>query len=123
MVETAIYAQWIPRLGTDISYANWRLKKDKQGEVDIVGIDIARQKPQWAVEIKWSDRYAEKPGELESLLWYMTNNKLTDAIVTTQTITNKTELNSVVLHFMPTACYAYTVASNTLQSTKVSYGL
>ncbi len=123
MVETAIYAQWIPRLGTDISYANWRLKKDKQGEVDIVGIDIARQKPQWAVEIKWSDRYAEKPGELESLLWYMTNNKLTDAIVTTQTITNKTELNSVVLHFMPTACYAYTVASNTLQSTRVSYGL
>lgn len=123
MVETAIYAQWIPRQGTDISYANWRINKNKQGEVDIVGIDVARQKPQWAVEIKWSDRYAEKPGELESLLWYMPNNKLTDAIVTTQTLTNTTTLDSVVLHFMPAACYAYTVASNTLQSTRASYGL
>jgi predicted AAA+ superfamily ATPase len=123
MIETAIYAQWIPRQGTDISYANWRINKNKQGEVDIVGIDVARQKPQWAVEIKWSDRYAEKPGELESLLGYMPNNNLTDAIVTTQTITSTTPSDNVVLHFMPAACYAYTVASNTLQSTRATYGL
>ena len=62
MVETAVYAQWIPRQGIDISYANWRQNNREQGEVDIVGIDIARQKPQWGVEIKWSDRYAEYPG-------------------------------------------------------------
>ena len=52
MVETAVYAQWIPRQGIDISYANWRQNNREQGEVDIVGIDIARQKPQWGVEIK-----------------------------------------------------------------------
>lgn len=123
MVETAVYAQWIPRQGVDISFANWRLKGNVQGEVDIVGIDMGTQKPQWAVEIKWSDRYVDKPGELESLLCYMPNNNLTDAIVTTQTITTLKELNQVVLHFMPVACYAYTVASNTLQRTRVSYGL
>ena len=39
LVETAVYAQWIPRQGVDISFANWRLNKKEQGEVDIVGID------------------------------------------------------------------------------------
>ena len=106
MVETAVFAQWIPRQGVDISYANWRLNSKTQGEVDIVGIDAGLQKPQWAVEIKWSDRYAEHPGELESLLWYMPNNGLTDAIVTSRTITTKREMDDVVLHFMPVACYA-----------------
>lgn len=123
MVETAVYAQWIPRTGVDISYANWRLSKKEQGEVDIVGIDIARQKPQWAVELKWSDRYPEHPGELASLLWFMPQNGLREAIVTTQTITLRKEMEAVVLHFIPVSCYAYTVAKNTLEATKQRYGL
>ena len=123
MVETAVFAQWIPRQGVDISYANWRLNSKTQGEVDIVGIDAGLQKPQWAVEIKWSDRYAEHPGELESLLWYMPKNGLTDTIVTSRTITTKREMDDVVLHFMPVACYAYTVAAYTLKNTRFLYGL
>lgn len=125
MVETAVYAQWIPRQSTDsiITFANWRLNKKTQGEVDIVGIDTGRQKPQWAVEIKWSDRYTERPGELESLLWYMPKNGLTDAIVTSETVTMMKEMDNVVLHFMPVACYTYTVARNTLENTRFLYGL
>ena len=125
MVETAVYAQWIPRQSTDsvITFANWRLNKKTQGEVDIVGIDTGRQKPQWAVEIKWSDRYPEHPGELESLLWYMPKNGLTDAIVTSETVTMMKEMDNVVLHFMPVACYTYTVAKNTLENTRFLYGL
>ena len=123
MVETTVYSQWIPRQGVDISFANWRLNKKEQGEVDIVGIDAGRQKPQWAVEIKWSDRYANHPGELESLLWYMPKNGLTDAIVTSETVTTMKEMDNVTLHFMPVACYAYTVAYNTLRITRSSYGL
>ena len=123
MVETTVYSQWIPRQGVDISFANWRLNKKEQGEVDIVGIDAGRQKPQWAVEIKWSDRYANHPGELESLLWYLPKNGLTDAIVTSETVTTIKEMDNVTLHFMPVACYAYTVAYNTLRVTRSSYGL
>ena len=120
-----MYAQWIPRQSTDsvITFANWRLNKKTQGEVDIVGIDTGRQKPQWAVEIKWSDRYPEHPGELESLLWYMPKNGLTDAIVTSKTVTMMKEMDNVVLHFMPVACYTYTVAKNTLENTRFLYGL
>lgn len=123
MVETAVFAQWFPRAGVDISYANWRLSKKEQGEVDIVGIDPGRQKPVWAVELKWSDRYAESPGELASLLWFMPNNHIDEAIVTTQTIAKTRKMDSVTLHFMPVACYAYTVSKNTLQNTREMYGL
>lgn len=123
LVETAVFAQWIPRQGVDISFANWRLSNKQQGEVDIVGIDAGLQKPQWAVEIKWSDRYAQNPGELESLLWYMPKNGLTDAIVTSETVTLTKKMQQVTLHFMPVACYAYTVASNTLKNTRMIYGL
>lgn len=69
MIETAIYSQWIPRKG-HIAYANWKMGRS-QGEVDLVGINDALQKPYWAVEIKWSDRFFDKPSELSSLqfLW------------------------------------------------------
>ena len=115
MVETAVYAQWIPRQGIDISYANWRLSNREQGEVDIVGIDIARQKPQWAVEVKWSDRYPDYPGELVSLLGFMPKNRLEEAIVTSKTRTIDKQMEQVLLHFIPVACYAYTVGENTLK--------
>lgn len=123
LVETAVYAQWIPRQGVDISYANWRISSNNQGEVDIVGIDIARQRPNWGVEIKWSDRYVDHPGELASLLWYMPNNGLKEAIVTTETRTCDKEMDDVTLHFVPVACYAYTVGENTLRQTQERFGL
>src|SRR5574344_3161413 len=56
MVETAVFAQWFPRQEVSIRYANWKMGQ-QQGEVDIVGLNIARQKPDWAVEVKWTDRY------------------------------------------------------------------
>ena len=123
MVETAVYAQWIPRLGTNISYASWRQNNKQQGEVDIVGIDIARQKPLWAVEIKWSDRYADHPEELYSLLSYMPKNGLTKALVTSKTKFAEHKMQSVDLQFIPVACYAYIVGQNTVIKTKQSYGL
>lgn len=123
LVETAVFAQWIPRQGVDISYANWRMNNREQGEVDIVGMDVALQKPQWGVEIKWSDRYVGLPGELTSLLWFLSKNKLREAIVTTETLTADKEMDSVTLHFIPVACYAYTVGKNTLNRTQQMYGL
>lgn len=123
LVETAVYAQWIPRNNANISYANWRVGKNNQGEVDIVGIDAGRQKPLWAVEIKWSDRYAQKPEELASLLYFMPQNGLTQAIVTTKTIMANHTMNCGELLFIPTACYAYTVGKNTMHKTKQLYGL
>jgi hypothetical protein len=123
MVETAVFAQWIPRLGANIGYASWRVGRQAMGEVDIVGISEARQKPDWAVELKWTDRYYENPGELSSLRSFMETNGLTQALVTTQTQSGLMSLSWGNLQFMPTACYAYIVGRNTLFRTKAGMGL
>ena len=123
MVETAVFAQWIPRLGANIGYAGWRVGRQAMGEVDIVGINEARQKPDWAVELKWTDRYFETPGELTSLRSFMGTNGLTQALVTTQTQSGLMSLPWGNLQFMPTACYAYIVGRNTLFRTKAGMGL
>lgn len=123
MVETAVYAQWIPR-NANIAYANWNEGNKKKGEVDIVGINEAKQKPYWAVEVKWSNRpFANPSSELKSLETFMRTNQLTHAIVTSISETGKKEMPYGCLQFMPVACYAYTVAENTLKNTKMSYGL
>jgi hypothetical protein len=123
MVETAVYAQWIPRLGVDIAYANWRISKTQQGEVDIVGMNVAQQKPFWAVEIKWTDRYTEHPEELSSLLYFMPQTGLTQALVTSKTITIRHEMNAGILQFIPVSCYAFTVGENTIRKNRQVYGL
>ena len=123
MIETAVYAQWIPRLGANITYANWRQSKTAKGEVDIVGIDIAKQKPNWAVEIKWSDRYVDKPQDLTSLLYFMSQTNLEQAIVTSKTKLDRHQMDSGLLQFIPVACYAYIVGKNTIYMNRNLYGL
>lgn len=122
MVETAVFAQWIPRMDADISYASWRIGKKEMGEVDIVGINAAKQKPDWAVEVKWSDCYFENPNELMSLKTYMETNDLRKAVVTTMTRSGLSGQPWGDLHFMPAACYAYIVGRNTLMRTKTVDG-
>lgn len=122
LVETAVYAQWFPRNGVDLHYANWRQGKE-QGEVDIVGLNIARQKPEWAVEVKWTDRFFERPNELVSLKYFMEKNNLTQTLVTSISRIGSKMVDNLTLQFIPVACYAYTVGMNTLNHTKHSYGL
>lgn len=122
MVETAVYAQWFPRQSVELRYANWRQGK-QQGEVDIVGLNIAKQKPFWAVEIKWSDAFYYHPGDLRSLNAFMEKNSMTDAIATTISESGVKDLNGKNIHFMPVACYAYIVGQNTIAQTKTGCGL
>jgi len=117
MVETAIYAQWIQRDDHEIYYANWK-KRKMDGEVDMVGLDLVKQKPAWAVEIKWSDRYFEQPGELKSLFSFMENNNLHIALVTSISKSGFRQMDNVGLQFIPSAIYAYIVGYNTINIKK-----
>lgn len=123
MVETAVFAQWIPRQTANVSYANWRKSKKEQGEVDLVGLNVARQKPEWAVEIKWSDKFYDYPEGLTSLKYFMQRNNMKYALVTSISKSGKKELDWGTLQFMPVACYTYTVGKNTIERTKDNYGL
>lgn len=109
MVETAIYAQWMHRDWFEPWYARW-----KDGEVDMVGISEKNLKPIWALEIKWSNRYYDKPKSLKSLLNFCVDNKLDKAIVTSIDKTGTMEEHFISLQFIPAAVYAYNVGRNTL---------
>jgi predicted AAA+ superfamily ATPase len=109
IVETTIYAQWMHRDWLIPYYARWT-----GGEVDMVSLNSLTMKPQWAVEIKWSNRYFDKPSELRSLVRFCKENELASAIVTTLDKEGKKEFDGLTLFFVPSALYAYTVGRNTL---------
>lgn len=108
MVETAIFAQWMHRDWFTPWYARW-----SNGEVDMVGLG-STLKPIWAVEIKWSDRYFEKPKELKSLIKFCKENKLINPIVTTINKEGEKEIEEINIQYIPSSSYAYTVGKNTL---------
>lgn len=117
MVEMAIFSQWLHRDWFMPWYARWSIGQF-QGEVDMVGLDDKKLKPLWAVEIKWSNRYFEKPEELKSLLQFCKKNNLKSALVTTIDKEGSIETNGIILTYIPSAMYAYVVGVKTLEQKK-----
>ncbi len=110
MVETAIFSQWVQGGKSDFYYANWTKGRDK-GEVDIVWVDDATQKPYSLTEIKWSDRFADSPHELKSLHRFLENNRgEMRVIVTTKTKSSIWNGEDYNIFFLPSALYAYWVS-------------
>lgn len=109
MVETAIFAQWMHRDWFTPWYARW-----SNGEVDMIGLGDTL-KPMWALEIKWSDRYYEKPNELKSLIKFCKQNDLTSPVVTSINKEGNIHYNGINLQFIPSSSYAYTVGRKTLE--------
>jgi hypothetical protein len=105
LAETAIFAQWFHSYDT-LHYARWH-----DGEVDMVMLG-EKQKPRWAVEVKWSDRYCEKPEELRSVVSFCQTNHLSDPLVTSKTKTMTYKVDGVAIRFVPASVYCYTVGYN-----------
>lgn len=114
MVETAIFSQWMHRENLNLKYARWKMGR-KQGEVDIVLLDSKFLKPLWCVEIKWSNRYVEKPQELKSLIHFCKQNNFDASLVTTiDGFANET-IEDISITYVPAAIYAYNIGVNTLE--------
>lgn len=105
MVENALFAQYVGRDDITLYYANWK-KGRTRGEVDMVALSPRTLKPQGAVEIKWSERYFEHPGELQSLLDFVDWNHLSEVTVTSIKTKGTVYMDRVELHFVPAALYA-----------------
>lgn len=114
MVETAIFSQWMHRENLDLKYARWKMGRS-EGEVDIVLLDNKLFKPQWCVEIKWSNRYVEKPQELNSLLYFCKQNNFKATLVTTIDISDNKTIEEISITYVPAAVYAYNIGVNTLE--------
>lgn len=111
LTETAIFAQWFHNTTfiDNIHYARW-----KEGEIDIVACASASQKPDWVVEVKWSDRPFENPGEVGAMTDFVQKNRVDspDPLVTTLTVSDMKVLNGISIRFMPSSLYCYTVGKN-----------
>lgn len=114
MVETAVYSQWMHREWFTPWYARWH-----NGEVDMIGISERTLKPTWALEIKWSNRYFEKPSELKSLIKFCKQSKLKNALVTTIDKEGVKKIEGIDIQYIPASTYAYTIGRNTLIKKKV----
>ena len=110
IVETAIFSQWMHNSDATktIHYARW-----KSGEVDIVYLKPSEQKPDWVVEIKWSDRYIEHLNGLSSLIEFCKNNGLPVASVTSKSTYGTIDHEGIKIEFTPSSLYCYTVGKNT----------
>ncbi len=113
IVETAIFSQWMQRTSFIPYYARW-----KNGEVDLVNISRKTNRPEWAVEIKWSNRYFEAPNELKSLAYFCQENNLSQALSTTIDKTGIKQYSDIQIQYLPASVYAYNVGKNTLESQK-----
>lgn len=114
MVETAVLSQWMHRENLDLTYARWKDGR-KEGEVDLVLVDDRNYKPVWGVEIKWSNRYYEKPQELKSLMTFCNENKLDAAVITSIDQLGQKNLDTVKFTFLPASIYAYNIGDITLK--------
>ena len=107
LTETAIYAQWFHSEAiNNLYYARW-----KSGEVDIVHLRSEQQKPDWCVEIKWSDLAFSDKRKISGLSEFIQRNRV-HAKVTTKTKTGVKEVNGESIDFMPSALYAYLLGVN-----------
>ncbi len=110
IVETAIFSQWALRPSFESMYARWH-----GGEVDLVGLSEKNLKPNWAVEIKWSNRFFANPEKLNSLVKFCSENNLKNAVATTIDKTGEKTVGDLTVHFIPAAVFAYNVGFNYLR--------
>jgi len=113
MVENAIFSQRLQRESQIPRYARWS-KGNSNGEVDMVGIKESNLVPIWAVELKWSNRYYEKPKELKSLVYFCEKNNIKNPIVTTIDVEGKKAIDNIEITYIPASIFAYTLGYYTI---------
>ena len=114
IIETAVLSQWMHREKLDLTYARWKEGR-KEGEVDLVLVDSKRFKPMWGVEVKWSNRFVQKPQELKSLITFCKSNKISAGLITSIDELDNQVVQDIHLTFIPVALYCYNVGDTTLK--------
>jgi hypothetical protein len=113
LTETAVVSQWLHNASyvESLYYARW-----PRGEVDLVSLDPAGQRPRLAVEVKWSDRAFDDPMEIKGLIEFARRHSLRLPLVTTVSRTGMRQFGDVSVEFVPASLHCYIVARNTLEN-------
>ncbi len=112
LVETAVFAQWF-HYSSPLHYARWR-----QGEVDLVVTD-GKQKPAYALEVKWSNRYINNVNELAQVVKFCKTNRLAGCWVTTVDRYGDVDADGVTLSFLPASAYCYATGEGRVAAGKL----
>ncbi|HET8941704.1 MAG TPA: ATP-binding protein [Rudaea sp.] len=102
LVETALFAQRFHEAAR-LNYARWG---SDDCEVDLVESSQAL-KPVAALEIKWSDQYADKPEALKGLMKFVRGNSLPLAWVTTRSLVRQQSIDGAEIRQWPAAALAF----------------
>lgn len=108
LVETAIFAQWFHSLTAELHYARWN-----DGEVDIVYLNAAMH-PEWAIEVKWTDRFDERPDELRSMLAFCRQHPRCKCQVTTITRKAQKTIDGLTIPLVPASLYCLQLGYNAI---------
>ena len=102
LVETALFAQ---RFHEDarLNYARWGTE---DCEVDLVELSLALT-PVAALEIKWSDKYADRPEALKGLMKFVRGNRLPHAWATTRSLVRQQAIEGTEIRQWPAAALAF----------------
>lgn len=112
LIETAIFSQWFHSdQFRNIHYARWKSGRQDR-EVDLVCVSTATLRPSWAYEVKWSDRFVDRPNDLKALVELAKKNKSLPVGVTTRTLTAETTVDEVDIKHFPCALHCYQVGRN-----------
>ncbi|HWU76566.1 MAG TPA: ATP-binding protein [Rhodanobacter sp.] len=102
LVETALFAQRFHEAAR-LNYARWG---SDDCEVDLVQSSQAL-KPVAALEIKWSDKYADKPEALKGLMKFVRGNGLPLAWATTRSLVRQQSIDGAEIRQWPAAALAF----------------
>ena len=120
LAESAIFSQWQHAAGfRDLRYARW-----KEGEVDIVLLAGATQRPAWVGEIKWSDKVQTNTLNVTpSMRTFIGKHSkiIRDGFLTTKTVTGSTRVHGKLVNIIPSALYCYTIGKN-ITSSLIQHG-
>lgn len=108
MTETAIFSQWLH--SQDISYLHYA--RWQNGEVDLV---YASEPISWCVEIKWTNRFFDRPEELRNLLDFMNKNNIGSCSVTTIDKRGVKVVAGKEVKFTEASIYCYTVGRDSIK--------
>ncbi|MBQ1762895.1 MAG: ATP-binding protein [Aquincola sp.] len=120
LTETAIFSQWQHSQSTNLYYARWN-----SGEIDIVSMSSETQGPQWAVEVKWTDRPYKARAELDNCVDFAGRHPLLHQpiLMTSRTVTDSELIyKGVSFQFQPASLYAYLLSANLLRQLVATAG-
>lgn len=108
LVETAVISQLLQTSDLQsFRYARWN-----QGEVDLIQCSEQTGASTDIVEIKWSDRYIERPSELKSLSEFISKNQTSVIIATTKKGYASKKIHDRDVFFWPSSRLCYMIGDS-----------